>query len=298
VRPNNPLIGGANLPFTFQANYFYPNTHRPLITNVGQLSVSVAPEFLGAPLSLSGQLAVLRFSVSTSGATVGGEQVRVARDRVSNRVEDKMYWSATRLTASALAGSATECKEGDYHMVCDLSPVPFLGTQAVDIWVYFVPRTDVVGPLNAVFTFEAEYFVPQAVQPDIVVTAFLDPDRAASQLTLDPRMANVLVSGSVASPVLPQLAGDIVRLKFVLRSTGTSGSQERLSIPAEAVTGSVRWFTSNTEIPAKLCPLSSSRQYVCDLSTDVTFFRNTVAEFWVFFVPNTNATGVWNYSQA
>lgn len=103
--------------------------------------------------------------------------------------------------------------------------------------------------------------------------------------------------GALALPATPaawQPSGVAVSVRFRLRATGTSTGQERVSLPAAAVTGALGWSPAGNATLADPCPLdATATRLVCDLSPRVTFFRNTDADVWLFFTPAVQTVGQW-----
>jgi len=217
--------------------------------------------------------------------THGGETLMIP----ASEVMDEVKWARTADESSAVA-----CDDAALYapmISCDLRSITFDQCQNVHLW--FTPRDTTVGQWQGSFLFEAFDFAPSDYTPPLHVLAFVDPDRTSALIQPKADESNVLVSDFTVRPGLNVPAGTIVTMSFKLRSTGTSIGGERFSIAVNKVSGPVYWYATGNEEDAVICPVVGSEHH-CNIGTNVTFFRNTDASFWVAFVPRHNITGSLN----
>eukprot|EP00906_Rhabdomonas_costata_P016852 RCo024212 len=277
--PSPTLMGASNLSFIFGADYFENYTDSPSLVVLASFNVTVTNDFDGSPFAMSGDLIGLEFDVSATGLTVGGETLQVEAWAVTGQ----LVWSPQRLLQSQVSAQGIVCPQSGLSLVCNLQS-PF-GVGVKSIWVYFVPATTHLGPLNAPFLFSAIFVNSFAVVPNITVVGYLsvgDVNLTVPRATLTPISV---------TPASPQVAGQTLAIRFVIRSTSAAAGQQLISIPSRSILGtSLQWSASSNQSSAVGC-LPMGLLMVCNLTSVITFSPTTDTNLWLFFIPNSGVLG-------
>jgi hypothetical protein len=213
------IVGDAGVPFSFSSDWMESADYLPPIVISGVWNVQTSLAYPTQPEVLSGQKVCVRFSVTPSGSTIGGEAIVVE----SSKIENGMSWGVTNDTSRHLS-----CNDDGAVTICDISSLPFTSGSPSVLFLCFTPSTESVGPLEANFRFESQSFVPLTVIPNITVFGYLGPESTPSNLW--PLQTSRLPIPATIVPATTVPAGTQIRLHYLLRSSGTSVGSETVSI--------------------------------------------------------------------
>jgi len=272
--PAAALLGPGHLKFYFTGDHFRFQSHVAPIDFVGRTTLTTPPQVHLSTLPLT-----LPLTICPSAPTFGGEEVRIP----ASQVEDTVRWYLKDEPSRAIP-----CGYERASFVCDVRSLPFTGCRTV--WLFFTPAVINVGQWQGPVQFDAFSFAPAIHTPDVTVLGYINAYRNASDIESNASVANSLLSSISMSPGPQVEAGKLLTIHFQFRSTTTSQGGEAVLVPAVKVTGMVYWYTTGSELDAKLCQLVGD-QYNCAIGENVTFFRNTEAQFWIVFTPAIDTVG-------
>eukprot|EP00997_Jenningsia_sp_PLL12_P005275 NODE_20_length_3591_cov_82.969226_g18_i0.p1 GENE.NODE_20_length_3591_cov_82.969226_g18_i0~~NODE_20_length_3591_cov_82.969226_g18_i0.p1 ORF type:complete len:665 (-),score=172.13 NODE_20_length_3591_cov_82.969226_g18_i0:1566-3560(-) len=264
--PHVETVGVLGAVVTFRAKYFQDLEDIPDLLVLGRFSVVSAAASTSTAWPLAFDNTTLKFTVRSTGQSLGMEVVRVPSSQVSGNV----WWSPTGETWMPCSDFGT-----DYRCVVDTRFAPQSQNFSMDLWITAVPFNQTIGLWNADFVFTATNFSETVHSPFVFVVGKLA----------------ITASHTPTSPA----PTDRVRVAMAVSSTGPSKGSERIVVQADRVSeaGAVRWGLQDDEKLAWPCanPTTTTGSYICELNKRSVTFGLQAVGLYIWFTPSPTAVG-------